>query len=116
VAFVFSARAHSFAVSSFPAPLRIARATLTLAFTDMAERLNRMHSEQVRQKIQASVLIQRLHGHVMGEVEMNAANSLLDRSVPKLSQIQHVGDDENPVAIKTIERVLVRAKTPDTNG
>jgi hypothetical protein len=87
----------------------------------MAERLNRMHSEQVRQKIQASVLIQRLHGHVMGEVEMsatqvNAANSLLDRSVPKLSQIQHVGDDENPVAIKTIERVLVRAKAPDTNG
>jgi len=62
-----------------------------------------MHSEQVRAKIQAAVLIQRLSDHVEGKLEMSAtqiqaANSLLDRSVPKLSQIQHVGDSENPVA------------------
>lgn len=56
----------------------------------------------VRQKIQASVLIDRLQKHVAGEVEMtatqiSAAITLLDRSVPKLAQIQHVGDDEQPV-------------------
>jgi hypothetical protein len=68
----------------------------------MAARLNRMHSEQVRAKIQASVLIDRLQKHVSGEIEMTssqitAAQVLLDRSVPKLSQIQHTGDPENPV-------------------
>lgn len=65
-----------------------------------------MHSEQVRLKIQAAVLVERLHSHVMGDTEMtatqvNAANSLLDRSVPKLSQIQHVGDEEGgPVKLQ----------------
>lgn len=68
----------------------------------MAARLNKRHSEQVRAKIQASVIIDRLQRHVNGDLEMsstqvNAANSLLDRSVPKLQQIQHVGDANNPV-------------------
>lgn len=68
----------------------------------MAARLNPRHSDMVRQKIQASVLIDRLQKHVAGEVEMtatqiSAAITLLDRSVPKLAQIQHVGDDEQPV-------------------
>ncbi len=68
----------------------------------MAARLNRMHSEQVRLKIQASVLIDRLQKHVAGELELSssqitAAQVLLDRSVPKLSQIQHTGDPDNPV-------------------
>lgn len=39
----------------------------------------------------------------MGELELTqiqvkAIEALLDRSVPKLSQIQHVGDEESPVA------------------
>ena len=60
----------------------------------------------VRQKIQASVLIDRLQKHVSGEVEMTdsqikAAAILLDRSVPKLAQIQHVGD-ENAAPIKHV--------------
>jgi hypothetical protein len=59
----------------------------------------------VREKIRASVLIDRLQKHVVGEIEMTAtqiaaANTLLDRSVPKLSQIQHVGDDDQPVRIE----------------
>lgn len=63
----------------------------------MAARINRMHSEQVRAKIQAAVLVQRLESHAMGGAEMTstqitAAIALLDRSVPKLQQIQHVGD------------------------
>ncbi len=64
----------------------------------MAARLNPRHSDMVRAKIQASVIIDRLQKHVAGEIEMTAsqiaaANALLDRSVPKLSQIQHVGDE-----------------------
>lgn len=68
----------------------------------MAARLNRRHSEEVRAKIQASALITRLQDCAIGKIELtptqlNAINSLLDRSVPKLSQIQHVGDEDNPV-------------------
>lgn len=68
----------------------------------MAARLNRHHSEEIRQKIQASVIIDRLEKHIAGELEMSstqiaAAQTLLDRSVPKLSQIQHLGDDDNPL-------------------
>ena len=77
----------------------------------MAARLNRMHSEQVRAKIQASVLIDRLQKHVNGEIEMTssqitAAQVLLDRSVPKLSQIQHTGDKENPIEARTVLEVI----------
>lgn len=71
----------------------------------MAARLNPRHSEMVRQKIQASNIINRLQKHVDGEVELSAtqiaaANALLDRSVPKLSQIQHVGDKDQPVEVR----------------
>ena len=70
----------------------------------MAARLNPRHTDMVRQKIQASVLIDRLQKCVDGELEMNrnqltAAIALLDRSVPKLQQIQHSGDENNPVQI-----------------
>lgn len=68
----------------------------------MAARLNRHHSEEIRQKIQASVIIDRLERHINGELELSstqiaAAQTLLDRSVPKLSQIQHVGDEDQPL-------------------
>ena len=71
----------------------------------MAARLNPHHSDLVRQKIQASVLIDRLTKHANGDIEMTssqvrAAEVLLDRSVPKLSQIQHTGDEANPIPIK----------------
>jgi hypothetical protein len=71
----------------------------------MAARLSRSHSETVRQKIQASMLINRLHDHAMGKIKMNAtevraAEILLDRSVPKLSQIQHSGEDGGPIKIE----------------
>ena len=71
----------------------------------MAARLNRKHSEEVRAKIQASVIIDRMQRHIAGDLEMSAtqvaaANSLLDRSVPKLQQIQHVGDEDGgPVKV-----------------
>jgi hypothetical protein len=71
----------------------------------MAARLNRHHSDEVRAKIQSSVLIDRLQKHVAGELELSAtqiaaANSLLDRSVAKLQQIQHAGHDGGPLKIE----------------
>jgi hypothetical protein len=42
--------------------------------------------------------------------------SVIEYHVPKLGRTEHVGDDKNPLTIRVIERVLVRAKTPDTNG
>jgi hypothetical protein len=71
----------------------------------MAARINKRHSDMVRAKIQASNLIHRLQQCAMGDIELtpvqvNAINSLLDRSVPKLQQIQHVGDEDGgPIRI-----------------
>jgi hypothetical protein len=86
----------------------------------MAARINRMHSEQVRLKIQAEKLVERLSKAGMGEIEITAVqlgaiNSLLDRSVPKLSQIQHVGDnDSDPISHKwTVEMVRPSASPTD---
>lgn len=79
----------------------------------MAARLNPRHSQEVRDKIQASVIIDRLQKHIKGDLEMtatqvNAANSLLDRSVPKLSQIQHIGDSDQPIAFTEVIRKIIK--------
>lgn len=78
----------------------------------MAARLNRNHSEQVRLKIQASVIIDRLQKHFNGKLELSrdqlkSAEILLDRSVPKLSQIQHTGKDDGPIEFQEVVRRVV---------
>lgn len=85
----------------------------------MAARLNPRHTDMVRQKIQASVLIDRLTKHANGDIEMSstqvrAAEVLLDRSVPKLSQIQHTGDEDNP--IRHVGRIELTALSADSTG
>jgi hypothetical protein len=70
----------------------------------MAARLNTRHSDEVRAKIQASVIIDRMTQHFTGKIEMTATQLrageiLLDRSVPKLAQIQHTGADGGPVQL-----------------
>jgi len=77
----------------------------------MAARLNRHHSEDIRRKIQASVIVDRLQKHVKGELELSAtqiqaANSLLDRSVPKLQLIQHIGDEDGPIRLEATVRFV----------
>ncbi len=64
----------------------------------MAARISRHHAEEVRKKIQASVIIDRLHKHFDGKLELTrtqikAAEILLDRSVSKLQTIQGSADD-----------------------
>lgn len=78
----------------------------------MAARINRKHSEDIRLKIQAAVLVDRLQKHVLGEYDMTAtqvkaASDLLDRSVPKLSQIQLTGKDEGPIEFTEVVRRIV---------
>ena len=73
----------------------------------MAARLNPRHSDLVRQKIQAAVIIDRLHRHFMGKLELSAtqlrsAEILLDRSVAKLSQIQVAGHDGGPLSVQIV--------------
>ena len=65
----------------------------------MAARLDRVQSERSRTRIKTTLLLERVQGHALGEIEMTpsqlqAAFGLLDRTVPKLSQVQHVGDED----------------------
>lgn len=71
----------------------------------VAARINRRHSDEIRAKIQASCLIHRLHQCAIGEIDLtptqlNAINSLLDRSVPKLQTVQHVGGEKDDAPIQ----------------
>lgn len=57
----------------------------------MAARINTRHQDMVREKIRASQLINRLEGHVFGEVDMQASQvtaalGLLKKCLPDLSE------------------------------
>lgn len=82
----------------------------------MAVRLNKLHSAEVRAKIQASQLINVLQDHALtGEGELSpirlkAIEILLRKSVPDLSAVALTGPDgEGPMQIEAIERRIVKA-------
>lgn len=64
----------------------------------MPARVNKIrHDEQTRAKIQASQIINRLHGCVMGEVVLDAqqvssAKTLLNKVLPDLSSVSMEGE------------------------
>lgn len=65
-------------------------------------RLHPRHQQEVRAKIQASQIINRLQNHLDGEVELSstqvkAAEILLRKSIPDLSATELSGDAENPL-------------------
>ena len=69
----------------------------------MAKRLNPRHQDMVRQKIQASQIINRLQSLVDGEIEMSAAQVqaakiLLDKSISNAPTVL-AGDPEAPLSI-----------------
>ena len=81
----------------------------------MAARLNKLHTEEIRSKIQASQLINVLQNHALGDgpeispSRMKAIEILLRKSVADLSAVTVSGDSENPLDVITrIERILVR--------
>ena len=63
----------------------------------MAARKQLFHPEEVKQKIQASQLINRLQSHALSEPcmtdsQVRAAFGLLDKVVPTLKAVEHSGD------------------------
>lgn len=83
----------------------------------MAARLNKLHTDEIRAKIQASQLINVLQDHALkkkGEISMSrmkAIEILLRKSVPDLSAVTVSGDEENPLrAVTRVELVPMRAK------
>lgn len=71
-----------------------------------ARKLRIRHSDEVRAKIQASQLINRLSNHALGETEMSvtqirAAEILLRKSVPDLSAIELSGPDGDAIEVVT---------------
>ena len=81
----------------------------------MAARLNPRHQQMVRDKIQATELINVLQDHALGISEeikpsrLKAIEILLKKSVPDLQSVELTGDPEAPVS------VAVRWKKSETN-
>lgn len=72
----------------------------------MPARTNKIrHDEQTRAKIQAAQIINRLHGHVMGKVELDAAQVssakvLLNKVLPDLKAVEINGaEDDGSIGI-----------------
>ncbi len=71
----------------------------------MAARLRKTHQDDVRAKIQASQLVNRLTDHAFGKVELlpsqiKAIEILLKKSLSDLSSVELSGKDGEP--IKTV--------------
>lgn len=87
----------------------------------MAARLNKLHSEEIRAKIQASQLINVLQNHALtgeGEIpptRLKAIEILLRKSVPDLSAVTISGDEDNP--LRTVGRIeMVPLTSADGSG
>ena len=77
----------------------------------MAARLRKMHQDDVRAKIQASQLVNRLTDHVLNDKALSAtqvttALGLLKKVLPDLSSVELKGDEDRPV-VHRIELVGV---------
>ncbi len=79
--------------------------------------MNKLHQEDVRKKIQASQLINRLTDHVLNGLEMSvsqikAAEVLLRKSLPDLSAVQM---DAN-VTTRTLDQELSELNETDSHS
>jgi hypothetical protein len=87
-----------------------------------ARTLRIKHSDEVRAKIQASQLINRLNDHVNGKVtlsstQVRAAEILLRKSVPDLSRVEVTGDPLQPVhTVNRIELVPLDGNGTDSSS
>ena len=67
--------------------------------------IRKTRQDEVRAKIQAGNLIARLQQHIDGKIslensQIKAIEVLLDRSIPKLSSIEHKGNADEPIIHK----------------
>lgn len=74
----------------------------------MAARKQLWHPDEVKAKIQASQLINRLTKHalssdpVMDASQVTAAVKLLNKVVPDLKAVEHTGPDGGPVVLEIV--------------
>jgi hypothetical protein len=86
----------------------------------MAERLRKMHQEDVRAKIQTSQLINRLENHALGELDLSATQIkaievLIRKTLPDLSAVAMTGENGGPIeTTQRIERVIIDPANPDS--
>ena len=88
----------------------------------MAARLKNFHSDEVRAKIQASQLINRLTDHALGDVDLSqtqiqAIKILLGKSLPDLSSVSIEGPGSNGEhLVKIVREFTTRVSPPHSNG
>lgn len=93
----------------------------------MAARKNRFHDPKTIAQIQTTQLLKRLQEHALSDDDkpmltsrLKAIEILLKKTVPDLASTELSGDDENPVNVAMVERVIVdpkaQSETPDTNA
>ena len=88
----------------------------------MAARKQLWHPDDVRKKIQASQLINRLMAHINAEKplldasQVTAAVKLLGKVLPDLLATTLSGDPDNPIHIEEVRRVLVGQNAHDTDS
>lgn len=75
-------------------------------------RKGQSHAAKTREKIQTSMLINRLEDHIVGKLELTATQLraieiLLKKSLPDLSNVQLSGDEDNP--IKSVSEIVLKA-------
>ena len=88
----------------------------------MAARLRKTHQDDVRLKIKTTELINRVQAYALGELSdddvssnrLNAIKMLLAKALPDLSSVEITGDEDSPLSVSVIERVIVKPK--DTNA
>ena len=73
-------------------------------------------AEEQRASIRVGVLLNLLHGHALGQIELSAARQrsieiLLRKAMPDLASVEHKGDPDVPV-IQRIERVILQHVEP----
>lgn len=88
----------------------------------MAARKQLWHPDEVRARIQASQLINRLMDHVNSDKplldasQVTAAVKLLNKVLPDLKAHEHSGPGGGAIPVALIERVIVDPSPPDTNS
>lgn len=77
----------------------------------MAARMRKTHQDDVRAKIQASQIINRLTDHGFGNCDLSATQVqalkiVLGKAVADLSAVQLTGDADNPVELVTSIKLI----------
>lgn len=80
--------------------------------------MGRMHQEDVRAKIQASQLVNRLTDHALGTVELSptqvqAIKILLGKTLPDLQSVELSGNPDHPL-VTEVRRTIVDPANPDS--